>query len=112
MGVQGGFKMVEHISENDFVSKVVEFDGISVVDFWAEWCGPCKMLAPVLEEMADEYKQVKFVKVDVDQDVDLARRYGIQSIPNVIFFKDGKAVDQLVGFAGKDGVLEKLNPLL
>ena len=52
------------------------------------------------------------VKVDVDQDVDLARRYGIQSIPNVIFFKDGKAVDQLVGFAGKDGVLEKLNPLL
>ena len=86
--------------------------GIVVVDFFANWCGPCKMLAPVLEEMADEYKQLKFVKVDVDQDADLARRYGIQSIPNVIFFKDGKAVDQLVGFAGKDGVLEKLNPLL
>lgn len=86
--------------------------GIVVVDFFANWCGPCKMLAPVLEEMADEYKQVKFVKVDVDQDVDLARRYGIQSIPNVIFFKDGKAVDQLVGFAGKDGVLEKLNPFI
>ena len=86
----------------------VTSEGIVVVDFFANWCGPCKMLAPVLEEMADEYKQVKFVKVDVDQDVDLARRYGIQSIPNVIFFKDGKAV----GFAGKDGVLEKLNPLL
>ena len=90
----------------------VTSEGIVVVDFFANWCGPCKMLAPVLEEMADEYKQVKFVKVDVDQDVDLARRYGIQSIRNVIFFKDGKAVDQLVGIAGKDGVLEKLNPLL
>ena len=71
----------------------VTSEGIVVVDFFANWCGPCKMLAPVLEEMADEYKQVKFVKVDVDQDVDLARRYGIQSIPNVIFFKDGKAVN-------------------
>ena len=92
--------------------KAREENKLVFMDCYTTWCGPCKMLAPVLEEMADEYKQVKFVKVDVDQDVDLARRYGIQSIPNVIFFKDGKAVDQLVGFAGKDGVLEKLNPLL
>ena len=108
--MKGDDKMIYLEDETKFQELIAKGDVL--VDFYATWCGPCKMLAPVLEEMADEYKQVKFVKVDVDQDVDLARRYGIQSIPNVIFFKDGKAVDQLVGFAGKDGVLEKLNPLL
>ena len=109
-GEQSGF--VQEIVSSEFENEVLNSDKKVLVDFYATWCGPCKIISPIIEEVAKENPGVKFVKVDVDQDVDLARRYGIQSIPNVIFFKDGKAVDQLVGFAGKDGVLEKLNPLL
>ena len=83
-----------------------------LIDFSAEWCGPCKMLAPVLEEVAQELPKVTFAKVDVDQDPSLAGRYGIQSIPHLILFKDGQAVDQISGFVGKNVILEKLNPLL
>ena len=86
--------------------------GNYLVDFYADWCGPCKMLAPVLEEVAQELPTVTFAKVDVDQDPSLAGRYGIQSIPHLILFKDGQAVDQISGFVGKNVILEKLNPLL
>lgn len=102
MGVQGGFKMVEHISENDFVSKVVEFDGISVVDFWAEWCGPCKMIGPIFEEVAGELTNAKFTKVNVDECPNLAGKYRVASIPTIMVFKDGAPVDTLVGFMPKD----------
>ena len=102
--------MILHLNNENFDDEIK--NGVVIVDFYASWCGPCKMLSPVLEEIANERGENKIIKVDVDKHEDLARRYGIQSIPNVIFFKDGKAVDQLVGFAGKDGVLEKLNPLL
>lgn len=86
--------------------------GVVLVDFFANWCGPCKMLSPVLEETANEMKDVTFVKVDVDQEPGLAGRYGIQAIPNLVIFKDGKAVDQITGFVGKDVIVEKLNNLL
>jgi len=102
MGVQGGFKMVEHINENDFVSKVVEFDGISVVDFWAEWCGPCKMIGPIFEEVAGELTNAKFTKVNVDECPNLAGKYRVASIPTIMVFKDGAPVDTLVGFMPKD----------
>lgn len=102
MGVQGGFKMVEHISENDFVSKVVEFDGISVVDFWAEWCGPCKMIGPIFEEVAGELTNAKFVKANVDECPNLAGKYRVASIPTIMVFKDSAPVDTLVGFMPKD----------
>lgn len=86
--------------------------GIVLVDFFANWCGPCKMLSPVLEETAKEMTNVTFVKVDVDQEPGLAGKFGIQAIPNLVIFKDGKAVDQITGFVGKDVIVEKLNNLL
>lgn len=86
--------------------------GIVVIDFFANWCGPCKMLAPVLEEVASEFTNVTIAKVDVDQEQQLAMRYGIQSIPNVIIFKDGKAVDQITGFVPKAEIVKRLEAQL
>ena len=102
---------VLHVNSSEF-NDVVANNDLVFVDFFATWCGPCKMLAPVLEEVAQEVPTVTFAKVDVDQDPSLAGRYGIQSIPHLILFKDGQAVDQISGFVGKDVILEKLNPLL
>ena len=102
--------MIKVLGSSEFDTEVK--DGVVIVDFYADWCGPCKMLAPVLEEVAQELPKVTFAKVDVDQDPSLAGRYGIQSIPHLILFKDGQAVDQISGFVGKDVILEKLNPLL
>lgn len=74
-----------------------------LVDFWAPWCGPCRMLSPVLDELAGELKdQVKIVKVNVDEEPELASKFGVMSIPTVIAFKQGKAVNKVVGFRSKD----------
>ncbi len=74
-------------------------NGITLVDFYADWCGPCKMLGPVLEDLQDEYTgKVEFVKVNCDNDADLAGRFGIASIPNLLIFKDGKVVSQSIGY--------------
>lgn len=79
--------------------------GITVVDFFATWCGPCKMLAPVLEGLSSEMEgKVKFIKVDIDQSLDLANEFQISSVPTMIIFKDGQKVDQLVGFLPKERI--------
>lgn len=83
-----------------------------LVDFYADWCGPCKMVGPVLEELDVENDQLTVVKVNVDNELDLASKYGVQSIPNMIFFKEGKAVTQIIGFANKDAILDKINPFM
>lgn len=83
-----------------------------LVDFYADWCGPCKMVGPVLEELDVENDQLTIVKVNVDNELDLASKYGVQSIPNMIFFKEGKAVTQIIGFANKDAILDKINPFM
>ncbi len=80
-----------------------------MVDFWAEWCGPCKMAGPVIDQLAEEYQgKVVIAKVNVDQEPDVAGRFGVMSIPTVILFKDGKEVSRQVGFAGKQGYLDLL----
>ncbi|MBR5341789.1 MAG: thioredoxin [Erysipelotrichaceae bacterium] len=91
------------------VIKTAEFrelikSGTSFVDFFAEWCGPCKMLGPVLEEVAADYPDIEFVKVNVDENMDLAEEYGIMSIPQVFMFRDGKVIGKIGGYHDKDGI--------
>ena len=91
------------------IDSVKEFDeviaeGKVLVDFFAVWCGPCKMIAPVLEEIADERDDVIIVKVDVDETPDLARRYGIMSIPTLLLFRDGQLVSKTMGYQDKDSL--------
>ncbi len=100
---------VAHIDKDSFQKEVLEQKGVVFVDFYAEWCGPCKMTSPILEELSGEMKDIKFVKVDVDQNPDLASLYSVFSIPTFLVFKDGKAINQFVGAMGKEGFLAELN---
>ena len=88
--------MLVHGNSDNFDSLVS--DGVVVVDFFANWCGPCRMLGPVLEDLSSSRNEVKVVKVDVDEEEDLARRFGVMSIPALFLFKDGKQVGNRVGF--------------
>lgn len=102
-----------HVTEQDF-DDIVQKAGVPVlVDFWAEWCGPCKMLSPVLDELAAEYgEKVKIAKVNVDQQPNLAARYGIRSIPTIILFRGGEIAEQMVGMQPKEALKAKLDSLL
>ena len=95
--------MAEVILNNDnFKAEVLDAKGLVLVDFWATWCGPCKMLAPTVSEIADEYEgKVKVCKLDVDQAMDIAMYYGVASIPTLILFKDGEIVKKSVGVVSK-----------
>ncbi len=91
------------ITENNFEEEVLNSSIPVLVDFWATWCGPCRMLAPVIEEIAEEYqKEIKVGKINVDEERNLAIRFGIESIPTVLLFKAGKIVAKSVGFRTKD----------
>ncbi|MFB6345906.1 MAG: thioredoxin [bacterium] len=96
------------IDESNFDEEVTSHDGPVVVDFWAEWCGPCQQLTPRLEELAEEYPDVNFVKVNVDDNQELARTYGIQSIPALLFFDDGTQVNSITGALPKQTLAETL----
>lgn len=90
------------INEKEF--KDLVSDGLVLVDFFAEWCGPCRMLAPVLEDFANEESGIEVYKVNVDNDPDLAREFKVSSIPTMILFKDGKQIEKKIGFAPKDAL--------
>ena len=96
--------MVMHVSASDFEEEVLKEKGVVVVDFWATWCGPCKMIAPIVEELDEEMSNVKFIKVDVDKNLQIANQYKIVSIPTLKIFKDGKLINTLIGFKTKDAL--------
>ena len=98
------------LNSNEFDSAIAK--GLVLVDFYADWCGPCKMLGPVLEELANKMDQVDFYKLNVDASSDIAGRYGVQAIPNLIIFKDGKAIDQITGFGPESEIVSHLEKLL
>ncbi|MGG7142597.1 thioredoxin [Clostridium nigeriense] len=100
--------MVQHVSEVDFNEVVLNYEGVVLVDFWATWCGPCKMIAPVVEEVSNEVSNARFVKVDVDENENLANKYQISSIPTLMIFKNGTPVDTLVGFMPKDSLKDAI----
>jgi thioredoxin 1 len=96
------------VSDDTFESEIEKHTGLAVVDFWAEWCGPCRMIAPMVEQLAEQYKgQAKVTKMDVDSNQKTAMKYNIRSIPAVLFFKDGKVVDQVIGAVPKSQLESK-----
>lgn len=113
MSSRNSYNRVKAVSSIDFDSEVINSSLPVLVDFWAEWCMPCKMLSPIVEEVADEFvDRLKVVKVNVDENPDLAMRYGIQAIPTLLIFKDGKAVSEVVGYISKRALVDKLEDIL
>jgi thioredoxin 1 len=94
---------IVNVSDQSFKAEV-EATGTVLVDFWAPWCGPCKMIAPILEELDKELTDLKIAKLNVDDNPESASRFGVMSIPTLIVFKDGQPVDKIVGFQSKDAL--------
>ena len=104
---------VKAVTSADWESEVNKAAGLVMVDFWATWCGPCRMVAPVVEKLAGEYAgRVKVMKINTDENPDIASKYGIQGIPSLMFFKEGKKVDQIVGAVPEATLRAKFDTLL
>jgi len=99
---------IENVTDQNFAEETA--DGLVLVDFWAPWCGPCKMIAPVLEEIDGEMSdKVKIVKLNVDENQETAGKYGVMSIPTLLLMKDGNIVDQVIGFQPKEALVNVIN---
>lgn len=100
------YKMIFEITKNNFENEVIKSDMPVLIDFWAEWCGPCRMLSPVVDEIAEENENIRVGKVNVDNERELAMAFEIDSIPTLILVKDGKIVGKSVGFVPKASILK------
>lgn len=96
------------VTDANFATEIEGAQGLAVVDFWAEWCGPCRMVGPIVDQLAAEYDgKAKVTKLDVDSNQKTAMKYNVRSIPTILFFKDGKLVDTVIGFAPKPALEQK-----
>ena len=101
------------LTDANFTEEVLQFKCVVLVDFWATWCGPCRMLGPVVEELAKEYEgRVKVCKLNIDEGMETSTKYRISSVPTIIFFKDGEVAGQVVGLQSKSALQENINSLL
>uniref|UniRef100_A0A7V3ZV71 Thioredoxin n=1 Tax=candidate division WOR-3 bacterium TaxID=2052148 RepID=A0A7V3ZV71_UNCW3 len=101
------------LTKDNFEKEILKCDTLVFIDFWADWCMPCKMMMPIVEELAKEYQgKVKFAKVNVDEENELAERYQVMSIPTFIFMKNGKILDKVIGAVPKTILIKKLNEFL
>ena len=101
------------LDDFSFDQNVIEKGGVAIIDFWAPWCGPCKMLTPIMEEIAQEFgDKILVAKVNVDDSMVVSSRYKIMSIPSILIFKNGKIVDQLVGLQSKDNISRRVESVL
>jgi thioredoxin 1 len=97
------------VTDANFEEEVEKHGGLTIVDFWATWCGPCRMIAPILDQLSTEYEgKVKVTKLDVDANIKTGSRFNVRSIPTLLFFKDGKVVDQIIGAVPKTHIESKL----
>lgn len=104
--------MAFEFTDNNFQDSALN-GGVSVVDFWAEWCGPCRMITPIIEELSKDYDgKVTIGKLNVDDNPEVSMKYGIRSIPTILFFKDGEVVDKQVGVTTKQAMVQKIEGLL
>lgn len=103
--------MIHHIENNQINKEVIENEGLVIIDFFAEWCGPCQMLTPVLSEIDKEYEEINIYKVNVEENQETTMRYEINSVPTMIFFKNGEEVERTVGLITKTELEEIVNNL-
>ena len=99
---------VLHVGRNNFEQEVLKSEKTVLLDFWASWCGPCRMIAPTLEEIAEEREDIQVVKINVDEEPELASQFRVMSIPTLVVFKDGAIANQAVGARSKDAILAML----
>jgi thioredoxin 1 len=100
------------LNKSEFEKQIIQNKGVAVVDFFAEWCGPCKMMSPIFEEVAKEVKDVTFGKINVDENQESASEYGVMSIPTLIIFKDGEEVQRFTGVQQKEDFIKKIKAQL